>query len=436
MSVTVETLENLERKVVLSLPWSEINAETDKKLKQTQRRAKIDGFRPGKAPLKMIAQMYGASAQNDVINELVQRRFHDVAVAQELKVAGFPRFEGVEEQDDKESFKVAAIFEVFPEVVIGDLSAQEVEKVTASVGDAEVDQTVEILRKQRTRFNHVEREARNGDRVIIDFEGKIDGEPFAGSASKNYAFVLGAGQMLPEFEAGVVGMKAGESKDVTVNFPEEYHGKDVAGKTAVFTITLNNVSEATLPEVDADFAKALGIADGDVAKMREEVQKNVSREVERRVNEQTKESVMNALLKAVELKAPVALVNEEAARLANEMKQNFVNQGMADAANLDLPLDIFKEQAERRVSLGLILAKLVDENKLEPTEEQVKAVVANFAESYEDPQEVIDWYYAEPSRLQAPTSLAIESNVVDFVLGKAKVNEKALSFDEVMGAQA
>lgn len=436
MSVTVETLENLERKVVLSLPWSEINAETDKKLKQTQRRAKIDGFRPGKAPLKMIAQMYGASAQNDVINELVQRRFYDVTVAQELKVAGFPRFEGVEEQDDKESFKVAAIFEVFPEVVIGDLSAQEVEKVTASVGDAEVDQTVEILRKQRTRFNHVEREARNGDRVIIDFEGKIDGEPFAGGASKNYAFVLGASQMLPEFEAGVVGMKAGESKDVTVNFPEDYHGKDVAGKTAVFTITLNNVSEATLPEVDADFAKALGIADGDVAKMREEVQKNVSREVERRVNEQTKESVMNALLKAVELKAPVALVNEEAARLANEMKQNFVNQGMADAANLDLPLDMFKEQAERRVSLGLILAKLVDENKLEPTEEQIKAVVANFAESYEDPQEVIDWYYAEPSRLQAPTSLAIESNVVDFVLGKAKVNEKALSFDEVMGAQA
>ena len=418
MSVTVETLENLERKVVLSLPWSEINAETDKKLKQTQRRAKIDGFRPGKAPLKMIAQMYGASAQNEVINEMVQRRFYDVAVAQELKVAGYPRFEGVEEQDDKESLKIAAIFEVFPEVVIGDLSVQEVEKVTASVGDAEVDQTVEILRKQRTRFNHVEREAQNGDRVIIDFEGKIDGEPFAGGASKNYAFVLGAGQMLPEFEASVVGMKAGESKDVTVNFPEDYHGKDVAGKSAVFTITLNNVSEPTLPEVDADFAKALGIADGDVAKMREEVKKNVGREVERRVNEQTKESVMNALLKAVEL------------------KQNFVNQGMADAANLDLPLDMFKEQAERRVSLGLILAKLVEENKLEPTEEQIKAVVANFAESYEDPQEVIDWYYAEPSRLQGPTSLAVESNVVDFVLGKAKVTEKALSFDEVMGAQA
>ena len=349
MSVTVETLENLERKVIVSLPWAEINAETDKRLKQTKRRVKIDGFRPGKAPLKMVAQMYGASAQNDVMNELVQRAFYDIAVSENLKVAGFPRFEGVEEQDDKEAFKIAAVFEVFPEVVIGDLSAQEVEKVTAAVGDEEVEKTVEILRKQRTRYNHVEREAKNDDRVIIDFEGKIDGELFEGGSSKNYAFVLGAGQMLPEFEAGVVGMKAGESKDVEVNFPEEYHGQEVAGKTAVFTITLNNVSEPTLPEVNAEFAKALGIEDGDVAKMREEVKKNVGREVERRVQDQTKDSVMEALLKAAELQVPNALVNEEATRLANEMKQNFVNQGMADAANLDLPTDMFKEQAERRV---------------------------------------------------------------------------------------
>ena len=436
MSVTVETLENLERKVIVSLAWADINAETDKRLKQTQRRVKIDGFRPGKAPLKMVASMYGASAQNEVINELVQRAFYDIAVSENLKVAGFPRFEGVEEQDDKDSLKIAAIFEVFPEVSIGDLSASEIEKVTSEVGDAEVEKTVEILRKQRTRFNHVDRAAQNSDRVIIDFEGKIDGEPFAGGSSKNYAFVLGSGQMLPEFEAGIAGMKAGESKDVEVNFPEDYHGKDVAGKTAVFTITLDNVSEATLPEVDAEFAKALGIADGDVAKMREEVKKNVAREVERRTQEQTKESVMEALLKAVELQVPNALVNDEAARLAEEMKQNFVNQGMANAGQVNLPADMFKEQAHRRVALGLILAKLVEENKLEPTEEQIKAVVANFAESYEDPQEVIDWYYADASRLQGPTSLAVESNVVNFVLGKAKVTEKTLSFDEVMGAQA
>lgn len=436
MSVTVETLENLERKVVLSLPWSEINAETDKRLQQTQRRVKIDGFRPGKAPMKMVESMYGAGVQNDVMNERAQKAFYDIAVSEDLRVAGMPRFEGVDEQDDKEAFKVAAIFEVFPEVTVGDLSAQEVVKVSTEVGDAEIDKTIEILRQQRTRFNHVEREAQNGDRVIIDFEGKIDGTPFEGGASQNYPFVLGNGQMLPEFEAGVLGLKAGESKDVEVNFPEDYHGKDVAGKTAVFTITLTNVSEATLPEVDEQFAKALGIADGDVAKMREEVKKNVSREVARRTAEQTKEAVMEALLKATEIQLPKALVAEEAARLAAEMKQNFVNQGMADAANLDLPADMFNEQAERRVALGLILAKLVEENKLEPTEEQIKGVVSEFADSYEDPQEVMDWYFADQQRLQGPTSLAIEANVVDFVLGKAKVNEKALSFDEVMGAQA
>lgn len=436
MSVTVEKLENLERKVVLSLPWSDINAETDKRLQQTQRRVKIDGFRPGKAPLKMVASMYGASVQNDVLNELVQKAFYDVAVAQNLKVAGFPRFEDVEGQEDKDALKIAAVFEVFPEVKVGDLSEQEVEKVTAEVGDAEVDKTIEILRKQRTSFKHVEREAQNGDRVIIDFEGKIDGVPFDGGSAQNYPFVLGNGQMLPEFEAGVSGLKEGESKDVEVNFPEDYHGKDVAGKTAVFAITLKNVSEATLPEVDGQFAKALGIEDGDVAKMREEVRKNVAREVARRTENQTKDAVMEALLKVTDIQLPKALVDDESARLADEMKQNFINQGMADAANLDLPADMFKEQAERRVALGLILAQLVDDNKLEPTEEQVKAVVSDFAESYEDPQEVIDWYFADKQRLQGPTSLAVEANVVDFVLGKAKVSEKVLSFDEVMGAQA
>ncbi|WP_373742175.1 trigger factor [Neisseria sp.] len=435
MSVTVETLENLERKVELSLAWSEINAETDKRLKQTQRRVKIDGFRPGKAPLKMVAQMYGASAQNDVINEMLPQAFYEIAVEQNLRVAGFPRFEAAEGGDEN-TLKVAAVFEVFPEVAIGDLSAQEVEKVTAEVGDAEVEKTIDILRKQRTRFNHVEREAQDTDRVIVDFEGKIDGVPFDGGSSQNYAFVLGAGQMLPEFEAGVRGLKEGESKDVEVNFPADYHGKDVAGKTAVFTIKLHNVSEAVLPEVDADFAKALGIADGDVAKMREEVRKNVAREVARRTQEQTKASVMDALIKAVEVQLPKVLVNEESARLADEMKQNFINQGMADAANLQLPADMFKEQAERRVALGLILSKLVEENKLEPTQEQIKAVVADFAESYEDPQEVIDWYFADDQRLQGPTNLAVENNVVEFVLGKAKVSEKALSFDEIMAAQA
>ena len=382
----------------------------------------------------MVESMYGAGIQNDVLNELAQKAFYDVAVAQDLKIAGMPRLEGVEEQDNKEEFKFAAIFEVFPEVTVGDLSGQEVEKAVTNVGDAEIDQTIEILRKQRTRFEHVEREAQEGDRVIIDFEGKIDGVPFDGGSSQNYPFVLGQGQMLPEFEAGVLGLKENESKDVEVNFPEDYHGKEVAGKTAVFTITLKNVSAPVLPEVDETFAKAMGIESGDVKQMRDEVKKNVEREVKRRTEAQTKESVMEALLQVTELQVPKALIADEAGRLAQEMKQNFVNQGMADAANLDLPVDMFNEQAERRVKLGLILAKIVEENQLEPKEDQIKAIVGEFADSYEDPQEVIDWYFADASRLQGPTSLAVEANVVEYVLGKAKVNEKVLSFDEVMGA--
>ena len=436
MSVTLETLENLERKVTLSLPWSSINAECDKRLKQTARKARIDGFRPGKAPLSMIQSMYGAGIQNDVMNELAQKVFFDTAVAEGWKIAGMPRLEGVEGQDDKENFLFSGVFEVFPEVKVGDLSGQEVEKVTASVGDAEVEKTIDILRQQRTRFNHTERAAKDGDRVIIDFAGKIDGEAFAGGSAENYAFVLGQGQMLPEFETGVNGLKEGESKDVEVNFPEDYHGKEVAGKTAVFTITVRNVAEPVLPEVDEVFAKALGIADGNIETMRAEVKKNVEREVKRRVDSQNKEAAMEALLAVSELQVPNALINEEAARLAAEMKQNFINQGMADAKNLDLPLDMFKDQAERRVTGGLILAEVVQANGLEPSKEQIDAVIADFAESYEDPQEVIDWYHADNSRLQGPTSLAVEANVTDFVLGKAKVTEKALSFDEVMGNQA
>ncbi|EGF09909.1 TPA: trigger factor [Neisseria bacilliformis] len=436
MTVTLETLDNLERKAVLSLPWAAINAECDKRLKQTARRARIDGFRPGKAPLGMIQSMYGAGIQNDVMNELAQKAFFDAALAEGWKIAGMPRLEGIEGQDDPENFRFSGVFEVFPEVKIGDLSTQEIEEVDAAVGDAEVEKTIEILRQQRTRFNRVERAAQNGDRVIIDFAGTIGGEAFEGGSAQNYAFLLGQGQMLPEFEAGVNGLKEGESKDVEVNFPEDYHGKDVAGKTAVFAITVRNVAEPVLPEVDEQFAKALGIADGSVETMRAEVKKNVEREVKRRVAAQNKEAAMDALLAVSEFPVPKALVADEAERLAAEMKQNFINQGMADAKKLDLPADMFQEQAERRVRLGLILAEIVRANGLEPKPEQIDSVIADFAESYEHPQEVVDWYHAEKSRLDGPTSLAVEANVTDFVLGKAKVNAKTLTFDEVMGNKA
>ena len=436
MDVTVENLEGLNRKITLALPWEGIRAAVDKKLSQTQRKAKVQGFRPGKAPLKMVDAMYGTDIRNEVLNDAVVKAFYEVVEAQKLRVAGLPRFNEVENQDDENTFKIDAQFEVFPEVKVGDLSAQEVEKATTEVSDAEVDKTIEILRGQRTRYNHVERAAQKEDRVIIDFAGKIDGEAFDGGSAENYPFVLGQGQMLPEFEAGVEGLKEGESKDVEVSFPEDYHGKEVAGKTAVFTITLRNVSAATLPEVDEEFAKQLGIVDGDVAKMRDEVKKNVSREVNRRVAEKNKAAVMDALLAVTEFDVPAALVQEETGRMMQDARQNFINQGF-DAKQLpELPADIFTEQATRRVKLGLILAQLVEEQQLQPTNDDIRDIVAEFAESYEDPAEVIEWYMGDAERQQGPAALATEAKVVEFVLAKAKVTDKALSFDEVMGNTA
>ena len=436
MDVTVENLEGLNRKITLALPWEGIRAAVDKKLSQTQRKAKVQGFRPGKAPLKMVDAMYGADIRNEVLNDAVVKAFYEVVEAQKLRVAGLPRFNEVENQDDENTFKIDAQFEVFPEVKVGDLSAQEIEKATTEVSDAEVDQTIEILRGQRTRYNHVERAAQKEDRVIIDFAGKIDGVAFDGGSAENYPFVLGQGQMLPEFEAGVEGLKEGESKDVEVSFPEDYHGKEVAGKTAVFTITLRNVSAATLPEVDEEFAKQLGIVDGDVAKMRDEVKKNVSREVNRRVAEKNKAAVMDALLAVTEFDVPAALVQEETGRMMQDARQNFINQGF-DAKQLpELPADMFTEQATRRVKLGLILAQLVEEQQLQPTNDDIRDIVAEFAESYEDPAEVIEWYMGDAERQQGPAALATEAKVVEFVLGKAKVTDKALSFDEVMGNTA
>lgn len=436
MDVTVENLEGLNRKITLALPWEGIRAAVDKKLSQTQRKAKVQGFRPGKAPLKMVDAMYGADIRNEVLNDAVVKAFYEVVEAQKLRVAGLPRFNEVENQDDENTFKIDAQFEVFPEVKVGDLSAQEIEKASTEVSDAEVDKTIEILRGQRTRYNHVERAAQKEDRVIIDFAGKINGEAFDGGSAENYPFVLGQGQMLPEFEAGVEGLKEGESKDVEVSFPEDYHGKEVAGKTAVFTITLRNVSAATLPEVDEEFAKQLGIVDGDVAKMRDEVKKNVSREVNRRVAEKNKAAVMDALLAVTEFDVPAALVQEETGRMMQDARQNFINQGF-DAKQLpELPADMFTEQATRRVKLGLILAQLVEEQQLQPTNDDIRDIVAEFAESYEDPAEVIEWYMGDAERQQGPAALATEAKVVEFVLGKAKVTDKALSFDEVMGNTA
>lgn len=445
MATAVETLDKLERRITITLPLADVQAEVEKRLKIRARTAKAPGFRPGKVPMKMVAQQYGYQVETEVLNDKVGRAFNDAAVENNLKVAGYPK---IEPKADATEGVVAfdATFEVYPEVKIGNLAGAEVEKVTSAVTDAEIDKTIDILRKQRVHY-HVKGErgehgdggadpsAQNGDRVTLDFVGKIDGVEFQGGKAENFVFVLGEGRMLPEFEAAVTGLKVGESKTFPLTFPADYHGKEVAGKTADFTITVKKVEWAHMPAVDAEFAKSLGIADGDLAKMREDIKQNLEREVNNRVKAKTKDGVMNALIKVSELDVPKALIDQDVDRLVEMARQDMAQRGI-NVKDMPFPRELFTAQAERRVRLGLILAEVVKANKLEATQEQVKAQVEDFAQSYEDPQQVLKYYYSDRRRLAEVEALVLEENVVNYVLGKAKVTEKPVAFDELMGNNA
>lgn len=434
MQAQLEILENLQRRLIISVPREEIAKQVDARLKRVAKTAKIDGFRPGKAPINVVAQSYGFRVQEEVLGETVEKAFGEAVNEQKLNVAGYPRFEPKESEGADADFQFSATFEVYPEVKLGDLAGVEIEKPLLDVSDAEVDKTIDILRRQRTRYDRVERAAADEDRVIIDFKGMIDGVAFAGGSSENYAFLLGKGQMLPEFETGVRGMQEGEVRTVEVNFPADYHGKDVAGKTAQFEITLKNVAAAQLPEVDAEFAKSLGIEDGDVAKMREEVKANLSREVRHRLKARVKENVLNALVQATPLDLPKSLVSLEIGRLIESAESDMKARGV-DPKQMPFPREMFEAQATRRVHLGLVLSELVEANELKAKPEQVKAIVEDLAQNYENPAEVVAWYYADKKRLASAESMALEDGVVDFVLNKVKVVEKAAAFDELMGQQ-
>jgi trigger factor len=447
MATAVETLDKLERRLTITFPLADVQAEVEKRLKVRAKTAKAPGFRPGKVPLKMVAAQYGYQVETEVLNDKVGRAFNDAANENNLRVAGYPKIEPKTGEDVAEGvLSFDAVFEVYPEVKVGDLSAVELEKVKADVSDVEIDKTIDILRKQRVHY-HVKGEqgahgdggadlsAQNGDRVTIDFVGKIDGVEFQGGKADDYAFVLGEGRMLPEFEAATVGLKVGESKTFSMAFPEDYHGKDVAGKTAEFTITLKKLEWAHLPEVDAEFAKSLGVADGDLQKMREDIKVNLEREVNGRVKAKNKDAVMDALIKVSELDVPKALVDQDAERLVEMTRQDMAQRGM-NVKDMPFPLELFAVQAERRVRLGLILADVVKANSLQATAEQVKAQVEDFAQSYEDPQQVLKYYFSDRRRLAEVEALVLEENVVNYVLGKSKVTEKLVAFDELMGNNA
>lgn len=442
MATAVETLGKLERRLTISFPVADVRTEVEKRLKQQAKTARAPGFRPGKVPMKMVAAQYGYQIETDVLNDKVGRAFNDAANENGLRVAGFPKIEP--KQDAAEgTLAFDATFEVYPDVVVGDLSGVEVETVATEVTDAEIDKTIDILRKQRVHY-HTKGEAgehgtggeavaANGDRVTVDFVGTLDGVEFEGGKAENYPFVLGEGRMLPEFEAATVGLKVGESKTFPLAFPEDYHGKDVAGKTAEFTITLKNLEWAHMPEVDAEFAKSLGIEDGSIEKMREDIKVNLEREVSARVKARNKEAVMDALVKATELDVPSVMVAQDSERLAEMTRQDMAQRGM-DVSKLPFPAEMFKDKAERRVRLGLILSQLVADNNLQATQEQVKAQIEDFSQSYEDPKEVLKYYFSDRRRLGEVEALVLEENVVNYVLGKAKVSTKTIAFDELMGS--
>jgi trigger factor len=421
----------------MALAADEIERKVDARLKQLARSVRMPGFRPGKVPLKLVAQTYGSQVRSEVLGDAVQKAFTDAVKEANLKVAGYPKIERKENASDPASgaLEFNATFEIYPEVKVGDLSGATIERPQLEVDDAAVDKTLQILRKQRTRFEPVSRPARDGDKLTVDFRGTIDGQAFPGGEASDFVFGLGEGRMLPQFDAAARGMAPGEQKTFELAFPADYHGKEVAGKTASFAMTLKKIEEPRIPEVDADFAKSLGVADGDTAKMRAEVRANVEREVKKRVEAKTKEQALQALLAATPFEVPKALVGMEAAGMAERAVADLKARGV-DPEQVPINAQAFEEAARRRVALGLAIAELARAENLQPKPAEVRALVEQEAQSYESPAEVVKWFYMQPQRLQEMEALALETNVVKWVLTKAKVLDKPVAFDELMGASS
>jgi len=425
---------SLERRIDMALQMADIEKDVEQRLRKMARTVKMSGFRPGKVPFKMVQQHYGAQARSEAIGEAVEKAFGEAVRSQNLRVAGYPRIEP-KRGEDRSKIEFYATFEVYPEVQLKDIGDKEIERPQIAVGEAEVDKTVEVLRKQRTSFSQAERAAAGNDRVTIDFTGRLDGEVFQGGQATDYPVVLGEGRMLPDFEKGIVGLKAGENRTFDLTFPEDYQAREMAGKQVSFEVRLKQVEAPQLPEVDADFARSLGIADGDLAKMRDEIRSNLETEVGKRVKARVKEQAMQALLDANPIEVPRVLVDQEAESMAEAARQDLANRGV-DVKNMPVEASWFAAQAERRVKLGLIIAEAVKQHALHARPEQVRALIDEQAQSYEQPDEVVRWYYSQPQRLAQVEALAIEENVVNWVMANARATDKPVSFDELMGNAA
>lgn len=432
-NMQVQTLEGLKRQVDIVLSRDEIEAEVAVKLKEVSKGAKIQGFRPGKAPMSVIERNYGGNVRYDVINRKVGQAFDQFAKETDLRIAGMPSIEPKDEDVSDGQVAFAATFEVYPEIKLPEVDKLEIAKYKTEVTDKEVEETIDVLRKQRASYKEVDRAAKKDDRLTVDFVGRLDGEEFEGGKANDFVFNVGQGQMLPEFEEAADGMKKGESKKFEISFPEDYQSPDVAGKTAEFELTVSKIEEPELPELDAEFAKSLGQEDGDVTKLTEEIKNNISREVENRILNRNKTSVMEAIAQHTDFDVPAALINNEVANQLVAARENLKQRGVPDADKMDLPTELFKPEAEKRVRLGLLVSKLVEQEKLEATDEQINARIESFSKNYEQPQEVIDYYANDPQRRADVEASVVEENVVEYVFSKAKVTETEVPFKELMG---
>lgn len=427
MQVSVEATSALERRMTVGVPAARIESAVDKSLQQTARRAKVPGFRPGKVPMSVIRQRYEGAARQEALGDLIQETFYEAVVEQKLNPAGAPSIEPKVFEKGKD-LEYVATFEVFPEIQLASFEGIAVERPQAEVGDADVDKMLDVLRKQNTRFEAVDRAAENGDQVTIDFVGKIDGEAFAGGSAKSVPLVLGSGRMIPGFEDALVGVKAGEERVITPTFPEDYQNLDLAGKAAEFTVNVTAVAAPVLPELNDDFFALFGVKEGGLEGFRTEVRNNMERELRQAIKTKVKNQVMEGLLEANPVEVPKALVFDEVNRLRVQAVQQFGGNIKPE----NLPAELFEEQAKRRVVLGLIIAEVVKQNELKPDEARVRALIEEMASAYQEPQQVMAWYLKNEKQLNEVRSVVLEEQVVDTVLAKAKVTDKSVSYEEAV----
>jgi trigger factor len=429
MQVSVEAAGNIRRRMTVALPAERVEKEYSARLQRVSRTARFPGFRPGKAPLKMVEAQYGGRLMDEVAGELIEETFREAVSSQGLRPAGGPVLERKVAERGRD-FEYTVLFEVYPEIERLDIAGRRIERPVASVTDADVDRTLESLREQRVSYHAAERAAAAGDQLTVDFIGRVDGEPFEGGQASDYRLVLGESALIPGFEDGLTGARAGEERALELRFPDDYRNTHLAGRNAQFSVTVKTVAEPVLPEVDAEFARQLGIADGDVDTLRREVRANLERELADRVRTRVRDQVFATLLEINTFEVPQALVEAEIGQLVKQMQANLAGQGLPAEA---VPRDpaVYRDQALRRVRLGLVLAEFVKRQSLIADAQAVRERVEQMAASYEVPQKFIDWHYAQPGRLSDIESLVLEEKAVALLLDGAKVEDVPMSFEEL-----